>query len=226
MRPAIIGLLALAVAACATAKGIADGDSARLERFKALRAERAYAAIAAEEAACDDADGPACRQLHLIRGDACFVLAAGGGAPLERYECAIGELRAGIDRGPDGLGDGVESLQPFEERLLEALRARQDLARSRGEAAPFARELAARARGFIASYPGHPAGYFYGASARLAEVLGDVAAGRGDGSACDTLARLLALVEGPSERGAYAANLARLREDVLGARRALPGCAP
>ena len=227
-RRAAVGLaVILAMAGCGAVKGVANKDAAQLERFKALRAERAYAAIAGEPVACEADEGAVCRQLHLIRGDACFVLAERGDVPVaERYGCAIAGLRAGIDAGPPGAPDGIGSLQPFEERLLAALRARQDLARSRAEAAPFAAELGGRARDFVATYPDHPGGYFYGGGARLAEVLADAAAGRGGASACDTLARIAALAEGVPQAGAYAPNLARLRDDALGARRALPECTP
>jgi hypothetical protein len=195
------------------------GMTRQLSSMKAQAAAGDYAAIAAEEVTCTQGER-GCNQVHLIKGDACFQLAAGGNPG--RWDCAIEQLALGIDM-TDGTTTEMGSIQPFYENLLEALRQRRDLSRSRAEAAPFTAQLERRAQAFHAAFSAAPAGYYYLASAQLTQAL-DTADASPD-AACRTLNALQSLLaRAPAERGRYTANFQRIEADIRGAKSTVRGC--
>lgn len=212
---ALAGCLALALlaASCGAIKHTIDPETAQLERFKELGAARHYAAIADQEVRCTEVDG-ICRQLHLIKGDACFELARGGDAAMARYECAILELEAGLD---EDLGQetALGSNRRFAEKLLEALRERRDLSASAAESAPYAARLVQNARVFRTVYPDQAAGYYYEAGGRYGQLLDRIAAGTNGATLCGELEAILALLRvGTPPEGRYSANFERITRDV------------
>jgi hypothetical protein len=179
-----------------------------------------YAAIAAEEVTCTQGER-GCNQVHLIKGDACFRLAVGGSPG--HWDCAIEQLTLGIDT-TAGTTTEMGSLQPDYENLLEALRQRRDVTRSRAEAAPFTAQLERRAQAFHGAFPAAPAGYYYLASAQLSQAL-DIIDASPD-AACRTLNDLQRLLAGaPAERGRYTPHFQRIEADIRGAKSSVRGCA-
>jgi hypothetical protein len=195
------------------------GTTRQVSSLKELAAAGNYAAIAAAEVTCTQGER-GCNQSHLIKGDACFRLAAGGDPG--RWDCAIEQLGLGIDM-TEGTTTEMGSLQPFYENLLEALRQRRDLTHSRAEAAPLTAQLERRAQAFHGAFPAAPAGYYYLASAQLTQAL-DAADASPDVS-CRTLNDVQSLLaRAPAERGRYTANFQRIEADVRGAKSTVRGC--
>lgn len=219
MRPMAMRLLALPVlAALALAAGCGTGR--QVSAFKDAAQEGDYTAIAASEVTCT-ADEDGCNQAHLIKGDACYRLAAAGDPA--KYDCALRHLALGIDM-TRGVQTAMGPIQPHYENLLEALRQRRDLARSRDEAGAFTQQLESRAEAFRSAFPSAPAGYYYMASARLGRAL-DAAASAPE-TACRTLGEAQgALAGAPADRGRYEANFRRVEADIRGAKSTLQGCA-
>ena len=211
-RGAIVILVIVVLAAgCSTGR--------QLSHLKEEAAAGNYAAIAAEDVTCTQGDR-GCNQIHLIKGDACFRLAARGDPA--RWDCAIEQLALGIDT-TGGATTEMGSTQPYYENLLEALRQRRDSSRSRAEAAPFTAQLESRAQAFHDAFPEAPAGYYYLASAQLTRALD--AADTAPESTCrmlNDLQRLL--VHAPAERGRYAAGFQRIEADIRGAKVTVRGC--
>jgi hypothetical protein len=120
LRASVILVIVVLAAGCATTiRELAD--------FKKAADAGDYTTIAAREVTCTQGDR-GCDQVHLIKGDACFRLAAGGDPG--RWDCAIRHLGLGIDMA-GGTMTKMGSTQPYYENLLEALRQRRDSARSR-----------------------------------------------------------------------------------------------
>jgi hypothetical protein len=76
--------------------GCAVQEVRQFDRFKPLASKGDHAAIVKETVDCTAAD-PGCDQLHLIRGMACYHEAKAGVNPKPRYQCAIDELKRGIE---------------------------------------------------------------------------------------------------------------------------------
>jgi hypothetical protein len=211
--------LVLLATGCATIKQTIDPATAQLERFKEFGAARRYAEIAGEEVHCTKA-GEVCRQLHLIKGDACFELARRGDAAIARYECAIFELKAGLDQAPaDATASGPDRM--FAEKLLEALRGRRDLSASSAESVAYTVRLVQEARAFRSAYPEEPAGYYFEASGLFGRVLDEIARSGGDSATCSELEAALDLLEaGAPARGRYAVSIERITRDIRSTRRA------
>jgi hypothetical protein len=211
--------LAFLATGCSTIKQTIDPAATQLERFKGLGATREYAAIAGEALRCGEA-GEVCRQLHLIKGDACFELARGDDAAVAHYDCAIAELTAGLDGGAERtLAFGPS--RPFAEKLLEALRARRDLSASTSESKVYTARLIREARAFRAAYPEDPAGHYFETSGLYALVLDEIAKAGGHTATCSELEALLdRLGPGDAANGRYTINFERLRQDIQGTRRA------
>lgn len=210
-RAAIILLLAVLTAGCATGRQVAD--------FKQAAAAGDYTTIAAQEVPCTP-NQRGCNQVHLIKGDACFRLAAGGDG--SRWDCAIQHLARGLDM-TAGTPTAIGATQPYAENLLEALRQRRDAARSHAEAVPFTAQLESRAQAFRTAFPLAPAGYYYLASAQLTRAL--EAVDTAPEVACRALneaQRLLA--SAPAERGRYVTNFQRIEADIRGAKSTVQGC--
>ncbi|MDQ3829967.1 MAG: hypothetical protein M3361_11815 [Candidatus Tectomicrobia bacterium] len=194
------------------------GTVGQLSRMRRDAAAENYRAITAEEVTCTQGER-GCNQVHLIKGDACFRLAAGGEPG--RWDCAIEQLALGIDT-TEGTTTEMGSTQPYYENLLEALRQRRDLSRSRAEAAPFTAQLETRAQAFHQAFPTAPAGYYYLASAQLTRALDPNTA---PDAACRTLNDAQSLLaRAPAERGRYAASLQRVEADIRGAKSTVRGC--
>lgn len=214
---ACLALLAL-LAACAGVKQAIDPQTAKLERFKQLSAAHDDAAIASEEVRCQSADR-ACRQLHLLKGDACFALGRRGDAPRERYECAILELGTALDPAPADETRQRAAI-PFAEKLMEALRLRRDLSASHAESTAYTAGLVDRARAFRAAYPEHPAGYYYEASGLFGRALELLAIGGASQATCADLETIRKLLSGPPGPGRYAASIERITRDALSTQQA------
>jgi hypothetical protein len=211
LRAAVILVIIVLNSGCApTIRELAD--------FKRAAEAGDFTTIAAREVTCTPADR-GCDQVHLIKGDACFRLAAGGDAG--RWDCAIRHLALGIDM-TKGTATSMGSTQPFSENLLEALRQRRDMARSHTEAVPFTAQLETRAQAFHQAFPTAPAGYYYLASARLTRALDPNTTPE---AACRTLNDAQSLLaSAPAERGRYAASLQRVEADIRGAKSTVRGC--
>jgi hypothetical protein len=209
--------LALLATGCSTIKQTIDSAAAQLERFKELGAAHQYVAIAGEELRCDEAS-EVCRQLHLIKGDACFELARRDDAAVARYDCAIAELTTALDRGPAHATPFSVS-RAFAEKLLEALRERRDLSASTSESRVYKVRLVQEARAFRAAYPEEPAGYYFEASGLYGRVLDEIAKAGGDTATCSDLEAALELLAASLPApGRYAVNFERLRQDVQSTR--------
>jgi uncharacterized protein YceK len=201
------------------ALAVGCSSTRQLSSLKEQAAAGNYAGIAAEEVTCTQGER-GCNQIRLIKGDACFQVAARGDPG--RWDCAIEQLGLGIDM-TEGTATEMGSLQPFYENLLEALRQRRDLSRSRAEAAPLTTQLERRAQGFQGAFPAAPAGYYYLASAQLTQALD--AADASPDAACRTLNDLQSLLaRAPAERGRYTANFQRIEADIRGAKSTVRGC--
>jgi hypothetical protein len=212
-RAAVILVIIVLAAGCApTIRELAD--------FKRAADAGDYTTIAAREVTCTQGNR-GCDQVHLIKGDACFRLAAGGDPG--RWDCAIQHLALGIDL-VGGTATNMGSTQPYYENLLEALRQRSDSARSHAEATPFTTQLESRAQAFHQAFPTAPAGYYYLASAQLTRALRDV--NTAPDAACHTLNDLQSLLaRAPAERGRYTASFQRIEADIRGAKSTVRGCA-
>jgi hypothetical protein len=209
---AVVLLIAALAAGCAP-------TVRELSALKEAAAAGDYATIAARQVRCTP-DDRGCNQVHLITGDACFRLAAGGDPT--RWDCAIQHLTRGLDM-TAGTATELGSTQPYYENLLEALRQRRDLARSRAEAAPFTAQLESRARAFHDAFPAAPAGYYYLASAQLTRALD--AADAAPEATCRALNDLQSLLaRAPAERGRYADGFRRIAADIRGAKSTVRGC--
>jgi hypothetical protein len=210
-RAAVILVIVVLAAGC--------GAVGQLDRMRRDAAAGNWQAIAAEDVTCTLGER-GCNQVHLLKGDACFRLAAGGEPA--RWDCAIEQLALGIDT-TEGTTTEMGSTQPYYENLLEALRRRRDFSRSRAEAAPFTAQLEQRAQAFQDAFPAAPAGYYYLASAQLARVLD--APDPAPDAACRTLNDLQRLLaRAPAERGRYAAGFQRIEADIRGAKSTVRGC--
>ena len=190
-----------------------------LSDFKSHAQQGDYAYIAEQKITCA-ANSRGCNQINLIKGDACFRLAEGGDSG--HWDCAIQHLSRGLDM-TGGTRTDMDSTQPYNENLLEALRQRRDLAASNAEATPFTDQLETRAQTFLQAFPTAPAGYYYLASAQLTQAL-DIA-DTSPSAACRRLNDLLSLLtRAPTEAGRYTESLRRVQTDVHGAKSTVSGC--
>jgi hypothetical protein len=206
--------LALLLAGCSAI----DPETAQLERFKELGSAQRHHLIAGEDVTCVK-DGEVCRQLHLIKGDACFALAQRRDAAAH-YECAIAELTAGLDQKP-AAETALGPDRTFTEKLLEALRGRRDLSASSAESLAYTLRLVQEARAFRAAYPDEPAGYYFEANALYGRVIEGIARGDGDTAICGELAAALDLLEaGTPASGRYVPSFERMARDIQSTRRA------
>jgi hypothetical protein len=206
MRPLIVLLAALGV-------GCAIQDVKQLDRFKTLASEGNDGAIVAETVDCA-ANDPGCDQLHLIRGMACYREAKQGVAPKPRYQCAIDELKTGIELTGRGDTAATES-KVYMQALLESIRERQDLASNWEEGKPYTALLSSQAAAFRRLYPQAPDGYYYGATALFAEADRRLAQDDSVTKACELLAEAEALIEtGSRHPGELAANLEQTGREI------------
>jgi len=151
LRAAAIAALLLALAAC-------PKQLVKLDQAKELQQSGNFEALAALDFQCSAKD-EGCNQLHLLKGDACFRLAArstDSTARKARLDCATSELSAGIDMTTDWDQGGIDRAR-FYENLCESARLRADL----GDSARFEDLLATRARQFVGFAPGNPGAVYY-----------------------------------------------------------------
>lgn len=217
-------LVAVALAASLSACGTVR----QVEQFKELSNQQRYAEVAAQEVQCQPTED-GCNQLHLIKGDACFRLAKGGVDPDARYlACAADELQAGIQATSDWPSEEavIGKRAQYYENLCESLRLLQDN-QSTTEAANTNVRLLSTAEDFLQAEPGHLAATYFINSARLAQFQLDPQKLQESNSACATLNELLVDLEVVQPRAAsspYEVNYKRLRLDITGLKRAVPGC--
>jgi hypothetical protein len=193
------GLLALLVAACAIQ------DIRQLDRFKKLADAGHDAAIVEETVTCE-ADDMGCDQLRLIRGMACYREAKNGVMPKLRYQCAIDELTLGLRLALQGDVNQADT-RPYREALLESLRERHDLAANFAEATPYMALLRQQSDAFRHTFPKALAGYYYGATALLAEATQRLVQDSSRRQACQLLSAADALIAtGRPHAGALTEN--------------------
>ena len=193
---------------------VANPTVAQLDRMKQDAAAGDRRAVVAEAIACDAAD-PACAQLHLLRGDACFALArnAEGEARRSLDRCAEGELAHALgslmaERTPLG------ARRDYAVKYLETLR---DLIDTRTAAEPGAAPaLAAAATRFEQRYPGDPAGPYYRAGAELSAAQDRFFANGDRPALCAALASLRP--GGNAPQAGFTANYRQLAASIHGMR--------
>lgn len=153
-------------------------DVKALKAFKQHAAAKEWKPIADADFVCGENKG-VCVQLHLIKGQACFKeveamearqnTSATPVALNDRLDCAIANLRAGIDM---NVPAGVEPdpIPLARESLLGALYDRLHRSSQAAQIQAINTELARRAAAFRSDYAGQPAGYYYGALALRSEA--------------------------------------------------------
>jgi hypothetical protein len=128
---------------------------------------------------------------------ACYHEAKKGVAPKARYQCAIDELRLGIELTGQADTAGTEN-KAYMQALLESIRERQDLSADWEEADAYTAMLGSQASAFRRLYPQAPEGYYYGATALFAEANKRLAQDSSRVKACELLTEAQALVEAGS----------------------------
>lgn len=205
MKRSIVIRMLVSAAVIAFLAGCSATAVKQLDDFKELADKKQYSAIAREDVDCIAQD-PGCDQLHLIHGMACYRLAKESAKPSGKdYECAISDLRRGLDLSADKKAS--DELKPYSQALLESIRERQDMSSSWDESAPYTRLLKTESALFRNSYPGAPDGYYYGATAALAEANRLLVQNTAPDTACELLNQAKQLVvRGAQNPGEYIAN--------------------
>lgn len=212
MAPAAAAVSALLLSGCLLSPQITQ-----LERMKEHRLKNDLESNSRESITCTAAD-TACYQLHLIKGDACSVLAAQvTDAALRRNldACAADNLLEGVKLAP-AEQTPVGDLHEYGLKRLEALRDLIDTRRTRDASA---QTLAEAAQKFRTRYVGDPAGTFYLASAWLTVAEDKLLAGDTAGL-CTALADIDALERsGGADLGNLQPQYQNLAKSVANLRR-------
>lgn len=135
-----------------------------LYQFQRHAADGDHEWIATSAVDCDE-PSDACRQLHLIKGNACFQLASAGTAPLDNFACAADELQKGLNQ--PATPDETADRRAHRERFCESLRML--LVLLPGDAVdvdPIRERFSEAAAALYRSAPGSVAAVYYTASAR------------------------------------------------------------
>ena len=196
-----------------------------LDAMKDAHRERQFAEVAAVEVDCDP-DDDRCSQMHLLKGDACYVLgreaeAAGADSTAEaRFRCATRHLGAGIRQTEARAGGwavaGKDRTQWYTNRA-ESLRQLQDLLAG-DSARAGSRRLLDFGRQFEGVAPDAAAPPFYVATARYALLQPRlIDAPDGDPEVCTALDEIHAVLDeapAPDAAGPVQENLDRLRRQI------------
>lgn len=206
-----------------------------LKTMKKDHREGRFAKVAAVDLFCGPED-ERCNQMHLLKGDACYVLgrraeeADQDSTARARFECAETHLGAGIQQ-TDAAGwtvAGEDRTQWYTNRA-ESLRQLQDL--QSGEAARAAsKRLLDFGRAFREVDPDAAASYFYVATARYALIQPElIDAQPGDADVCKELNAIRTVLNeapsGPGTSSDVQDNIESLRRQVNSQRSRLE-CAP
>lgn len=198
-----------------------------LDKFKKEAAAGNYEWIASQPVDCSDASED-CRQLHLIKGDACYVLAKQGKDEVNNYASAAGELGRGIEMTQNW--SNPSDRNQYYENWCESLRNLQDLQSGEEASATGAKFLSA-AEKFLQTDPSSFAAIYFAAKARMRQMqkkLLDVNDGN-RAQICGELNGFAQLADdgvskGQSVGGAswerYKANYDLLKTDIKNAKRA------
>jgi hypothetical protein len=194
-----------------------------LDQMKDAHRQGRFAEVAAMDVDCNPGD-ERCGQMHLLKGDACYVLGRTAEREGEdstataRFRCADSHLGAGIRQteaaGAGWTVAGTDRRQWYTNRA-ESLRQLQDLL-----AGDSARAVSTRllefGRTFREATPDAAAPYFYVATARYALLQPRlVDAPTGDGDVCEELGAIRTVLdEAPSGPDTIQKNLGRLRRQI------------
>jgi hypothetical protein len=204
MKASMVLRLLLTTIVIALIAGCGSRTVRQLDELKELSNKAQYGEIADQQVDCNSSD-PGCDQLYLIHGMACYQSAkTDPTASAEHYDCAIGDLRRGLDMSAERTPDELKS---YYQALLESIRERQDLSSSWSESAPYTQLLRTQSTRFREYYPTAPDGYYYGATAALAEANKLTIQNIAPATACELLNEARQLVErGARNPGEYRAN--------------------
>lgn len=208
-----------------------------LKSMKDAHQRGRYAEVAEMDVDCDPGDDR-CNQMHLLKGDACYVLGRRAEAAEQdstarvRFECAETHLGTGIEQTEMDAADwaiaGKDRTQWYTNRA-ESLRQLQDL-QSGDAARAVSTELLDFGQTFREVDPDVAAPYFYIATARYALVQPQlIDAQPGDTDACDELNGIRTVLnDAPSGAGTPSDvqdNVESLRRQIKSQRVRL-NCAP
>jgi hypothetical protein len=217
-RHVLVGLLAAALL------GAGCGLRA-LDEMKEAHRQMQYAEVAAMDVSCGPGDDR-CSQMHLLKGDACYVLgrraeaADADSTARLRFACAETHLGAGIRQTEPGSGDwgvaGNNRPQWYTNRA-ESLRQLQDLMAG-DSARTVSRRLLEFGRTYRETIPDEAAPYFYVATAQYALLQPRLLdAPSSDADICGALDTIMTtLEEAPSARdtSVVRANIESLRRQI------------
>ncbi len=151
----------------------------QLERFKKGYNAEEYERIAAEEVTCT-ADDEGCNQVHLIKGNACLILAkrsTNEQEQLQFYSCAADEFDQGIKQTKNWQLKELDLNRPQTyENYCQALRNLQD-EQSGTTAIATGERLLAVAEQFQRLEPDHYGAQYFYALARFRKILPDLIEG-------------------------------------------------
>ena len=198
-----------------------------LDKFKKETAAGNYEWIAAQAVDCTDASED-CRQLHLIKGDACYNLAKQGKDKLNNYALAAEELAQGIEMTRNW--SNTADRNQYYENWCESLRNLQDLQSGQEASATGAKFLSA-AEKFLQTDPNSFAAIYFTAKARMRQTQKKLLDVNDTNRAqiCGELNGLSQLAEDGAAKGQaaggaswerYKANYDLLKKDVNNSKRA------
>lgn len=201
-----------------------------LDKFKKEAAAGNYQWIASQPVDCSG-ESEDCRQLHLIKGDACYTLAKQGKDEVTNYTHASEELALGIKLTKNW--DSPSNRNQYYENLCESLRNLQDL-QSGAEAGATGAKFLSSAEDFFRVDPGSFSAIYYVTKARMRQLqkkLLDVNDTNRD-AICGELNNLSSLASDGVSKGQgvggaawdrYKANYELLNTDIKNGKRAA-GC--
>lgn len=205
-----------------------------LKTMKDAHQQGRYAEVADRAVDCDAGDDR-CNQMHLLKGDACYVLGRRAEAAEQdstarvRFECAETHLGTGIEQTEANAADwtvaGKDRTQWYTNRA-ESLRQLQDL-QSGDAARTLSKKLLDFGQAFREIDPDVAAPHFYIATARYALVQPQlIDAPPGDADVCDELNGIRTVLdEAPSGPSDVQDNVESLRRQINSQRMRL-NCAP
>lgn len=206
--PAVTLILTLALSAC-------DHSATQLSDFKDEPTANKFGTTAEAEVTCTPSD-PACGQLHLLKGHACYRQARQATADAEKrrfYSCAIDQLGTGLQMSPSETGP-LGSMQVYRIERMTSLRDRSDLG-GPTEAADRT-QLATDAADFRRRYPGQPAGPYFAAAVQISQLQVDLNRDQTGTEYCRQIGEAKELIdEGQRNPGDFRANLAAAQKQIV-----------
>lgn len=197
-----------------------------LKSMKDAHRNGQYSEVATREVSCTDTDDR-CNQMHLLKGDACYVLGRQAeqndrdSTAREHFRCAAHHLGTGIQRtdadSKDWVVAGTARPQWYKNRA-ESLRQLQDLLAG-NEARSVSRDLYEYGQTYQQALPDRAAPYFYVATARYALVQPKLLdASDGDDEVCGALTEITQTLDqapsGPDIPTAVSTNVEQLARQI------------